>query len=590
MLVMDAVRWRLLGLGLVGTLLAAWASYGPFLWPTCCHETVTPFNQAWLLASGLLWVCLMLVLYARDPSGPMWKLVLLYLAASGMWAVGYIPSDVAWSIERVTRNVGQVVLAHMALAFPTGRLPGRFDRRLMLGLYAYVLGLSGLWILFWDSGVLVWDSGAAAGTLTVRNVFALWPNNDVANVINQLGLFGVPVLGVLVIWRLWRRWQSATPSGRRTLAPVMLAVPIAMAIIAVWHVADAIDRDEIRVFLLNPAFRLPYFIFAAGLLIGIARSRLARGAIADLAVALRRGVPLGGLRPLLAGALRDPTLELAFPSPGGDGFVYADGRPFPMPTADEPRTVTQLTRQGEVLAVLVHDAMLESESPGLVSAVGSVAELALENERLSAQVRAQLDEVRASRARIVEAADAERRRIERDLHDGAQQRLLALATRLQTAKATMQGASDLVDEATTELQTAVSEVRELARGLHPQILTDLGLGPALEALAERAAIPVEVRALDRRYPAAIETAAYFVVSEALTNVARYAGASGAVVTVSHQDAGLTVEITDDGPGGADVTRGTGLRGLVDRVAALGGSLTIDSPAGKGTAIRAAFPL
>jgi signal transduction histidine kinase len=205
-------------------------------------------------------------------------------------------------------------------------------------------------------------------------------------------------------------------------------------------------------------------------------------------------------------------------------------------------------------------------------------------------VRAQLAEVRASRARIVEAADAERRRIERDLHDGAQQRLLALATRLQTAKATAQGAGDLVDEATTELEAAVSEVRELARGLHPQILTDLGLGPALEALAERAAIPVEVRAPDRRYPVAVETAAYFLVSEALTNVARHAEATGAVVTVSHQDDRLTVEIADDGSGGADVRRGTGLRGLVDRVAASGGSLTIDSQLGKGTAVRAAFPL
>ena len=214
----------------------------------------------------------------------------------------------------------------------------------------------------------------------------------------------------------------------------------------------------------------------------------------------------------------------------------------------------------------------------------------MENERLAAQVRAQLEEVRASRARIVEAGDAERRRVERDLHDGAQQRLVALAVRLQVAKATALGASDLLDEATAELQTAIAEVRDLARGIHPPILTEAGLGAAIEALAERAAQPVTVDVTEARYPATIEATAYFVVAEALTNVARHADATQVHVMTSEQDGQLIVVVQDDGQGGVDPSVGSGLRGLQDRLAAAGGTLTVSSPVGLGTTIRAAIPI
>jgi signal transduction histidine kinase len=248
-----------------------------------------------------------------------------------------------------------------------------------------------------------------------------------------------------------------------------------------------------------------------------------------------------------------------------------------------------MERDGELIAVLVHDPGLGDESPGLVEAVGSVATLALENERLSAQVRAQLEEVRASRGRIVEATDSERKRIERDLHDGAQQRLLALAVRLQTARVTGEGAGHLLDQATDELQIAVTEVRDIARGLHPTILSELGLGPALEALAERAAIPVRVHATERRYPTRIESAAYFVAAEALTNIVRHAAATAADITVTSDGDNLVIAIADDGAGGADA-KGSGLRGLMDRVAAVGGILTVDSPLGRGTQLTATMPL
>jgi signal transduction histidine kinase len=212
---------------------------------------------------------------------------------------------------------------------------------------------------------------------------------------------------------------------------------------------------------------------------------------------------------------------------------------------------------------------------------------------LDAELRARLEELRASRARIVEAGDAERRRLERDLHDGAQSRLVALKLLLSSARAraaddTLKG---LLNEAVDELDTSLSELRELARGIHPAVLTDRGLEPALQALATRAPVPVTVEADDEdRLPGPVESAAYFVVSEALANVAKYAQATQAAVAVRRENGRVTVDVTDDGIGGADAGRGSGLRGLADRVAALDGTLSLDSPAGGGTHLHAEIPL
>jgi signal transduction histidine kinase len=212
---------------------------------------------------------------------------------------------------------------------------------------------------------------------------------------------------------------------------------------------------------------------------------------------------------------------------------------------------------------------------------------------LDAELRARLEELRASRARIVEAGDAERRRLERDLHDGAQSRLVALKLLLSSARA--RAGDDklkaMLNEAVDELDTSLSELRELARGIHPAVLTDRGLEPALQALATRAPVPVTVEAVnEQRLPGPVESAAYFVVSEALANVAKYAQATHAAVAVRHADGRVTVDVTDDGIGGADAARGSGLRGLADRVAALEGTLSLESPAGGGTHLHAEIPL
>ena len=221
--------------------------------------------------------------------------------------------------------------------------------------------------------------------------------------------------------------------------------------------------------------------------------------------------------------------------------------------------------------------------------------VAEENVRLDAELQARLEELRESRARIVEAGYAERRRVERDLHDGAQQRLVALALELRLARTTLErdpaATAELLDAARRSLAEATDELRELARGIHPPVLTDRGLVPALEALATRSPVPVSVEAeVVRRAPASAEAAAYFVVSEALTNVARHSGARRAVVQVSGGDHQLEVEIRDDGRGGADPASGSGLSGLADRVAALDGSLHVASGRGGGTVVTATIPV
>jgi signal transduction histidine kinase len=234
------------------------------------------------------------------------------------------------------------------------------------------------------------------------------------------------------------------------------------------------------------------------------------------------------------------------------------------------------------------------DEPKLVEAVAAAARLALQNARLHAEVSAQLSKVKESRTRIVTAADEERRRIERDIHDGAQQRLVALALELRSAQRRLGEDLDpelegLLASAADELQVAVDELRELAHGIHPGILVQGGLATALESLAGRSPIPVSVDATQERFAPDVEGAAYFVASEGLANVVKHAGASRAAIRVRHADDLLVVEIEDDGVGGASAQNGSGLRGLADRVEALGGRLQVESPTGSGTRIIGEIP-
>ena len=247
---------------------------------------------------------------------------------------------------------------------------------------------------------------------------------------------------------------------------------------------------------------------------------------------------------------------------------------------------TRVRKDGVPIEVEVSAAPIRDASGSVVSHMALFADIT--------HRRRQEEEIRASRARIVEAGDEARRRLERNLHDGAQQRLVALSLSLRLAQAKVNSdpatAARVLETAREELAAALNELRELARGIHPAVLTDRGLPAALEALASRSPFPVEIETPEDDLPRPVEAAAYYVIAEALANVAKYAGASGATVRVSRENGRARVEVGDDGVGGADPAAGSGLRGLTDRVEALGGTLSIESPAGGGTRVSAEIPL
>jgi signal transduction histidine kinase len=551
---------------------------------------VKPVEQVADAATALVWLAILLVSMARQPGGRLWKLIFIVTLTQRIEALEYIPNSLIWSVARVTELVGIAPFLQLLVAFPTGYLRNRFDRLVVGWAYALVAA----WTL--REALLAGDSWElGCNPDCIRNLIVVWPNESLDDWLrNAIASLTALTLLPLVIVSVWRHWQVSGVAVRRTLLPLVVAVPAWLVLGAFEILSSELDFEPGVQFFDSPSgtvIRLiAPLIFPVGLLLGILRTRWSRGRIANLIVELGRGVPIGGLRDVLARTLGDPTLQLAFAVPSGSGFVDAAGQSIELPISDPSRMVTRLERDDELLGVLVHDPAIEAEDPGLVEAVGNAARLALENERLAAEVRAQLEEVRASRIRIVEAADAERRRVERDLHDGAQQRLVALAMRLQVAKQTTPGASALLDDATAELETAIGEVRGLARGIHPTILTETGLAAAIDALAERAPLPVTVDIGDHRYDGQTEATAYFVVAEALTNVARHSAATGARVRVIEADGRLVVTVIDDGRGGADLAAGSGLRGLADRLAALGGSLSLAVPPGGGTIVEGAIPL
>jgi signal transduction histidine kinase len=329
-------------------------------------------------------------------------------------------------------------------------------------------------------------------------------------------------------------------------------------------------------------------------LVGLARSRLIRGqALGRMLERVAHESDPAKMQEAVAEALGDPSVELAFWLPKTRQHVDARGVPIEEPDPDSGRAASVVSMDGRKVALIIHDDAL-LEEPEKIEAVSRGAALAFENARLEAEVRANVSELRASRSRIVEAGDAARREIERNLHDGAQQNLVSLALKLQMARSRVENdpraAIEILDGASAELEQTLAELRELARGIHPAVLSDRGLDAALLALAHRAPLPVEVGEMPaERLPEQVEAAAYYVVAESLTNVVRYAEASRAKVDISRQNGHVRIRISDDGIGGADPRLGSGLNGLADRIAALDGSLSLDSPAGVGTTVEVEIP-
>jgi signal transduction histidine kinase len=411
----------------------------------------------------------------------------------------------------------------------------------------------------------------------------------VADAIDSVSLVLLTGGALALVTVLVARWRAASAPLRRSLTPILAGALVLLLVPARLLVEKLIDRaapEALTIATIVALIAVPIAVLA-----DILRARLARAAVGDLVLALRSDPAPGALREALARALRDPSLVLAPWLPEFQTYADLDGKPVALP--GDPRRVTTLVdRNGTPVAALVHDPSL-SQEPELLDAVGAAAAIAVENARLEAELLARVDELRATGTRILEAAQGERRRLERDLHDGAQQRLVALNLELSMLEARLRDDPETrsaVAGARAELAQSLGELRELARGLHPAVLTGHGLSVALDSLAARAPVPVRLDVvLDGRLPEPVEVAAYFLVAEALTNVAKYAHASAASVAVSQANGDVVVEVADDGIGGATMDGGSGLSGLADRVAALGGHLRVESPAGEGTRMRAEIP-
>jgi signal transduction histidine kinase len=331
-------------------------------------------------------------------------------------------------------------------------------------------------------------------------------------------------------------------------------------------------------------------VLAGGLLAGLLVAPWQRAAVADLVVELGEARS-GTLRGELSRALGDPSLEIGYWLPDRAVFVDAEGRVLALPDAGSGRSVTTVEREGQPVAALVHDPAV-LEDPGLLEAVASAAQLAASNARLRAEVQARVVELEVSRRRILMARDEERRRLEHRLREGAERRLGELADTLRRDRRFASGerTRDQMAHAEEQLARTLEELRRLAHGLHPRVLSEHGLAGALAVLAKDLSLPVEIKISDDQLPERVAVAVYFVCAEALTNVAKHAAAPHIAVAVTSSDGRVRVEIADDGIGGADPAQGSGLRGLADRVETFGGTLLVESTSGHGTRLAAEIPL
>jgi len=484
-------------------------------------------------------------------------------------------AEVSYTVSEVMANWWLISLAALVLGFPTGRISGRIEKLIIAGFALGTGPVQVVWLLFRPVPETALLISADAGLADAIDRYQTGFNAT-------MGL-ALAVVGV-------SRWLRAAPPLRRLMLPT-LAGSIAVLILATQAYYRAISGEFMRAG--DEVTAITLVAIPLAFLFGILRAQLARAGMADLVVKLQQAPDARRLGELLSKVLHDPSLELVYWLPGFECYVDADGKPITLPAEGSARAATQIDHDGDPVAALVHDAALTYE-PELLEIVCAATDVALERERLQVELASRVEELAGSRARLVEAGDAARRRIERDLHDGAQQRLVSLAIALRLTEDRIhddpEAAAGLVAAARKEVSESIAELRELARGIHPAVL-EHGLEVALDSLATRSRTPVTVSfELDERLPGAIELAAYFVASEALANVGKYAQASHVTIRVFGAEGLAVIEISDDGIGGAESGAGSGLQGLADRVEALGGRLRVDSPVGAGTVLAAELPV
>ncbi len=465
------------GLGASAALVWGWYQTPPeLLGPTLVLN----------LAVGWSFIGVGLIAWSRRPDSRTGLLMVVFGFAWFARFIAAIATTPAFFVGVLLGSIYLSVFVHLLITFPTGRIT-TWPQRVMvtigyllsapLDLVFLLLGAQrGLASGLPPNGLVIPPPARAAGRYSP----------DPADLVIQAVVVTFFVTLLVIVFARLRR---ATPAQRRSLAPGVRGGAVIVLTLLVQRTALLLLLPPEVGAVLAWAAQTVLVVWPIALLLGLLRSRLDRSAIATMMVELGSGVPVPDrLGAVLAKTLHDPSIEVAYWLPAEQQFVDSRGHPVDV-AASDGRAVTYLERDGSRIAALVHDASLTSE-PEVVDAVAAGAGLAVENERLHAEVRAQLQDVRASRARIVEAGDAARRQIERDLHDGAQQRLVSVALALRLARAQLGGANPeelgtLLDEADAELAAALEELRELARGIYPVLLTDAGLGPALNSLAER---------------------------------------------------------------------------------------------------------
>jgi signal transduction histidine kinase len=510
--------------------------------------------RVWIpdLAVGWTFIVGGLIAAARRPSS--WTGALMVTTGITWFAGNFRSVDVepiAW-LSGAALYLHRGPLIHAVLAFPSGRLTSAPDRVVVALAYA----------------------AAAASPIA---------GDGVATVV---------LAALLTASAVWGYRRSAGPARRARAWVVRAAVWVSLILAGAALARLAVPSGPVADTVLL-GYQVGLLALAIGLMVALLGADWERAGVTDLVVELAEG-PTSALRDMLARELGDPTIEIGYRLPGTAGYVDAGGRPVTMPEAGAGRAVTPIDRDGRRIAVLMHDPAV-LEDPGLLESVTAAAALAASNARLQAEVRAQMAEVEASRRRLLDAGDEERRRLQERLQAGAQRRLEAVGATLARARALAERSGvrhlpERAERAERQVTRTLDDLRQLARGLHPPALEDSGLAETLRDLVEQSPVRISLTVSARDLPRETAATVYFVCSEALANLAKYASASHGVVSVAASDDRLLIEVSDDGVGGAELEKGTGLTGLADRIGALGGTFTVESAPGAGTRLTAEVPL
>jgi signal transduction histidine kinase len=528
---------------------------------------------AWIVLS---YVVCGLVAWSRRPESKFGAL----MVAAGF---GPLLSRLSEIDESVTQTIGEpcrllpiVLFLHVFLAYPTGWLESNLERTLLATGYLTVLGFGVTAMMF--------------GLRGHKSLIEVTSRPRVADVLLATGRLGAAAVALGGLGLLFTRARALRRPIRRSL--VLGCFALTLVVLALGVTVRHFDGGA---GVSQPIKWIGFMLIGVApvlFLLGFLRARLARSAVADLFVELHAEPAPSDLRAALARALRDPSLDLVYWLPEFQSYATLDGGEVDLRQLGGGRAVTPIDQDGSHVAALIHDPMLNDEHE-LLEAATAAAAISLENARLHAELQARVEELRGSRARIIDAGQKERQRLERNLHDGAQQRLIALSLELSLLEERLAADPDgkaRLEQARGEIARSLEELRDVARGIHPAVVSGHGLQIALEQLVARAPVPVKLNVdIEGRLPDRFEVAAFYLVSESLANIGKHAKATSAGIDLLRADGQLVIEVVDDGIGGADTERGSGLRGLADRVEALEGRLRIWSPAGGGTRVRAEIP-